>query len=393
MASVLEPQVAARSIDWRRRLALLVVQPTPFCNLDCSYCYLPDRANRALMAQTTLAVLLRKVFAAELPAAELSVVWHAGEPLTVPRAWYVEAFAAIERLRTPGVDVTHHFQTNGVLIDAAWCDFFRAYPTRVGVSIDGPASLHDRTRKTRDGRGTHARVMRGIDVLKTQSIPFHVICVLTRESLDHADVLFDFFAQLGCTELCFNVEEIEAGNATSTLSAPDAEVAFRRFFARIVERWQAAPTMRIREIDGVLGALRDSRFGTHAGNAQNEPGAMLNVGYDGTFTTYSPELLGQSHHELGSLNLGNVLRDDLVPRAGNVAFDRIDTQIRAGVRRCRDECKYFDFCLGGAPANKLAESGTFASTQTMYCRLTQQAVTDCVLAALETDLRGAAPVT
>ena len=23
-------------------LELLVVQPTPFCNLDCSYCYLPD---------------------------------------------------------------------------------------------------------------------------------------------------------------------------------------------------------------------------------------------------------------------------------------------------------------------------------------------------------------
>ena len=26
-------------------LELLVIQPTPFCNIDCSYCYLPDRRN------------------------------------------------------------------------------------------------------------------------------------------------------------------------------------------------------------------------------------------------------------------------------------------------------------------------------------------------------------
>ena len=101
---------SGRAIDWQRRLALLVVQPTPFCNLDCSYCYLPDRANKALMAQGTLATLVHKVFAANLPADELSIVWHAGEPLTVPRRWYTEAFVAIERERTPQVRITHHFQ-------------------------------------------------------------------------------------------------------------------------------------------------------------------------------------------------------------------------------------------------------------------------------------------
>jgi uncharacterized protein len=26
---------------------LLVVQPTPYCNLDCDYCYLPSRDDRS----------------------------------------------------------------------------------------------------------------------------------------------------------------------------------------------------------------------------------------------------------------------------------------------------------------------------------------------------------
>ena len=29
---------------------LLVVQPTPYCNLDCDYCYLPDRADRTRLS-------------------------------------------------------------------------------------------------------------------------------------------------------------------------------------------------------------------------------------------------------------------------------------------------------------------------------------------------------
>ena len=51
------------------------------CNLDCSYCYLPDRGNKQVMAPVTLEALARKVFAAHLPAAQLSVIWHAGEPM------------------------------------------------------------------------------------------------------------------------------------------------------------------------------------------------------------------------------------------------------------------------------------------------------------------------
>jgi uncharacterized protein len=97
-------------------------------------------------------------------------------------------------------------------------------------------------------------------------------------------------------------------------------------------------------------------------------------------------LLGQSHPQFGNLSLGNVLHDDLVPAADHPLFDRIDAEIREGIERCRAECKYFDFCGGGAPANKLGERGHFACTETMHCRLTQKAVTDCVLLALEREL-------
>ena len=64
----------------------------------------------------------------------------------------------------------------------------------------------------------------------------------------------------------------------------------------------------------------------------------------------------------------------------------LDADIAAGVEACRRTCPYFFFCRGGAPAYNLAENGSFASTETLYCRLTQKIIVECVLTALERDL-------
>jgi uncharacterized protein len=57
--------------------------------------------------------------------------------------------------------------------------------------------------------------------------------------------------------------------------------------------------------------------------------------------------------------------------------------IETGVAMCRERCEYFSVCGGGEPVNKLAENGTFASTETTYCRMTKMRATDLVLDALE----------
>ena len=165
------------------RIQLLVVQPTPFCNIDCRYCYLPDRTNKAVVAEATLANLFSQVFASGWVEEGVRVVWHAGEPMVLPIDFYRRAFRLIDGLKPPGLSVTHSFQTNGTLIDDAWCEFFAAEQISVGVSIDGPQLLHDINRVTRSGRGTFDRTIAGIRRLRRHGVPFHVISVLSAESL------------------------------------------------------------------------------------------------------------------------------------------------------------------------------------------------------------------
>ncbi|HMB75648.1 MAG TPA: radical SAM protein, partial [Kiloniellaceae bacterium] len=108
------------------------MQPTAFCNLDCSYCYLPHRNDKRRMSMATLAAVFEDLFTSRFLGDRLTVVWHAGEPLVLPPAYYAEAFQAIERLRPPGLILDHSFQSNGTLLNDTWVDFIKTRQIRVG---------------------------------------------------------------------------------------------------------------------------------------------------------------------------------------------------------------------------------------------------------------------
>jgi uncharacterized protein len=365
-------------------IELLVVQPTPFCNIDCRYCYLPDRNFKAIVAPETLSNLFSQVFASGWVRDCLSVVWHAGEPLVLPIEFYRNAFRAIEGLKPAELTVAHSFQTNGTLIDEAWCDFFAEHHVNIGVSIDGPKRLNDRNRVTRAGQGTFDKTIAGIRLLRRHGVPFHVISVLSLDSMLAPREMFDFYVAEGIEQVCFNVEESEGGHVSQSFSDSGVEAAYYRFLS---EFWRLSSAMPgkitfIREIEHALQQVirpKDAPFG----NQLVEPFAITSMDWAGNISTFSPELLGLKNAQYGDFLLGNINRDRFVDLLRRANFISMLEDIEAGVAMCRDSCEYFSVCGGGEPVNKLAENGTFVSTETTYCRLTKMRATDLVLDALE----------
>src|SRR5580658_7199098 len=91
-------------------IEMLVLQPTPFCNIDCAYCYLPDRSSRQRMSEATLARAFERVFSSPFLSDSLTVLWHAGEPLVPGIAYYERAFAILMQYKPKQVHITHNFQ-------------------------------------------------------------------------------------------------------------------------------------------------------------------------------------------------------------------------------------------------------------------------------------------
>jgi uncharacterized protein len=91
----------------------------------------------------------------------------------------------------------------------------------------------------------------------------------------------------------------------------------------------------------------------------------------------------------GSLEIGNVKTDSFRGALQNPKYNQMATDIFAGVKRCEETCEYFDVCGGGAPANKLFETGTFAAAETNFCEQHLKIPVRIVLKDLEATLAGA----
>jgi uncharacterized protein len=360
---------------------LLILQGTPFCNIDCAYCYLPHRNQRGRMSVETVNAVIDNLLSSDMLRGPLLVNWHAGEPLVLPASYYAERMPLFDRVVAAGIPVTHSLQTNAMLVSEEHCDLFLRYDVKVGVSIDGPAHIHDRKRQTRNGQGTHAAAMAGIARMQNRGVSFNAICVLSDLSVRHPDEIYSFFKDLGVRAVGFNIEEIEGVNKTSSITTDGFDDRFLGFLERVWQRAEADHhVMRIREFDDAEGRLLDKH---PRRNSQTEPFINLSVAYDGDFSTFCPELLGNSSETHADFVFGNVHTTPLRDTLRHPNFVAIKSEIDAGVEACRETCAYFAVCAGGNPSNKLAENGAFDSTETLNCHNRVKLTADFMMDKLE----------
>ena len=369
---------------------LLVIQPTPFCNINCSYCYLPDRSNTKKITADIIEHVADALIKDDLVGPKLSVVWHAGEPLVLPPSFYLPLFQLLEaKLHSKGVSIQHSIQTNGTLITQQWCDLINQYKIKTGISIDGPCDVHNAHRKTRSGKGTFDDIMNSLRLLQTNNIRYHAIAVVTEKSIDDPDAFFNFFYDNGFYHLGLNIEEIEGGHKQSSVFAEALYKKVVAFYARLFELYMASDKhLRIREFDGCIQAIiRDPQLlditRLTAQSHQNIPFAILSVDYQGNFSTFSPELIGQVAPAYNNFILGNILDTGFSNPKGNDLLQILTAEINSGIKKCKKECDFFHVCGGGAPANKYFENGTFNSSETNYCKYNIKVPTELVLSYME----------
>ncbi|MCX5855709.1 MAG: peptide-modifying radical SAM enzyme CbpB [Deltaproteobacteria bacterium] len=166
--------------------------PTERCNMNCTYCYIPEKMRREgdhMPEKKLLKALeiLKQYFRATLPKGSMpQIIFHGAEPLLNRDA----IFAGIEAY---GNDFLFGVQTNATLLDDAAVEFLTSRKVSVGISLDAPtAQIADRTRKNWDGKGTFKQVIAAMERLNGYE-GWSIICTITNANLRHLTRLVDFF--------------------------------------------------------------------------------------------------------------------------------------------------------------------------------------------------------
>jgi uncharacterized protein len=348
----------------------VIMQPTTLCNLDCSYCYLPLRADDRRMPVAVADAVARTVNDWAAQAERFSVVWHGGEPMAAGRE-------RLGQLMAPFVGVEHHVQTNATLVDDAWCEFFVEHDVRIGLSIDGPRHMTAQ-RVNRGGAPAYDRILEGVAALRRHDLPFAVLCVVSDPSPGVADELYRFFVDLGCEVVGVNIEEQEGVNLRSNAHE---DSAVRGFWAELTAAWRSDPRVEVREVEWALRYAGAAMVGEEDELLPRRHDPIPTISYDGRVVLLSPELAGFTSARYGDFSSGNVLD---VPLAGIVETAATQpsgwiAEYLSGVEACRASCQYFGFCGGAHAANRYFEQGRFDGTVTRHCRNSKMFLLEGVL--------------
>jgi uncharacterized protein len=354
---------------------LIVLQPAPYCNINCSYCYLGHRDDRRLMSDDIIEAIREKIILRLRPTTAPAVVWHAGEPTAAPIAWYEHAYDRLASVAPPHTSFA--MQTNGIAVDGRWIDLFRRTNTNVSVSIDGPQRFHDLRRRTRNDKPTWVLAVRGLRRLQSAGFDPRVITVLHPDCLDGADEFFSFYRDHGITQVSFSIDEFEGANRVSSFAESDHKAEVTKFLVALMEgAYRDGFPLHVREVERVAHILAGAPV---AGNEQVEPWASIVVAADGSVSTFSPEFMEVTAPQYGNFVFGNIVQSDFEDFTATEAFVRTKREVAAGIAACRSSCRYFEVCGGGSPVNKFCEKGDLRTTETEFCRLSTQASADALL--------------
>ncbi|MEO1367645.1 MAG: radical SAM protein, partial [Acidobacteriota bacterium] len=178
------------------------------CNLNCSYCYVYNRADRGYLsrpkfisARTFDATLARiREYCDDHSHKGMHLSFHGGEPTLIgPERFDRLASRAREVLgeRLDGMGM----QTNATLIDERWLEVFTEHGIQPGVSLDGPPHVHDAERVDHRGRGSYLDTVRGLRRLQDAGFQPGVLCVINPEmgGLE----IYEHFLTLGIRSMGF----------------------------------------------------------------------------------------------------------------------------------------------------------------------------------------------
>lgn len=338
------------------------------CNLDCAYCYyLPKHSLSGKTDQMTddlLEEFIRQYIAQD--AETIVFTWHGGEP-TLLGLDFFRRVMELERKYAGTKQIENDLQTNGLLMDDAWCQFLKEHDFLVGLSIDGPKHLHDPFRMTKGGESSFEQVCRAARLLQKHGVLFNALVVINSLNARHPAEVYNFLTEeLGIGRLqwlpCVEPKDFRT-EAPGRWNAADMPVMGTSVVKSFVTDWSVDPddfgeflcqTFDLWLKKG-LGRVLVNWFESLVGQWMNQPPQLCTLGKvcgramaiekDGS--VYSCDHFVYPEYRLGNLREDRLADMALSAQQQKFGCDKYDTL----PEYCKN-CKYNFACNGECPKNR-----------------------------------------
>ena len=175
----------------------LLAKPTgAVCNLNCKYCFFLSKerlypGSKFRMTVDTLNSYLRQYIGGQ-QGPEVEVAWQGGEPTLMGVDFFRKSVELAERYKKPGQRIRYTMQTNGVLLDDKWCEFFKTHDFLIGLSMDGPENIHNAYRVDKSGKGSFRKVFNGAELLKKHDVAVNILTCVHAANYAHPMEVYRF---------------------------------------------------------------------------------------------------------------------------------------------------------------------------------------------------------
>ncbi len=297
---------------------------------------------------------------------EVIFTWQGGEPLLMGLEFFQHAVELQRRYRPPGMQIHNSLQTNGIPINEDWCHFFRENGFLLGVSLDGPADLHDAYRREKSGGATFEKVTAGISLLEEHWVDFNILTCVHAANAEHPLEVYRFLRDdIGARNIQF-IPVVERDNETGYQEGDrvtDRSVNGKQygdFLITIFDEWVH------RDVGHVFVQMFDVALAVWSGERpglclfDEACGAALVMEHNGDL--FSCDHFVEPEHLLGNIRKSTL--SELVNSAKQRKFGSDKRDALPGY--CLD-CEVRFICNGGCPKNRFTDTPEGESGLNFLC--------------------------
>ena len=332
------------------------------CNLDCTYCFFlskeklyPD--SRFRMPDDLLEAYIRQLIESQR-GPEVTIAWQGGEPTLMGLDFYQRSIDYEKKYVRPGLTIEHTMQTNGILLNEAWCDFFREHHFLIGLSLDGPQAMHDTYRVDKGGAPTFHKVMRAARLLQHHQVEFNILTTVNAANADHPLEVYRFLRDEVSTQFIQFIPIVERVNEQGEIGFQEGNQVAERsvkpeewgtILSTIFDEWvrHDVGSVFVQMFDAALASWYGAPpalciFSETCGNA-------LALEHNG-------DLYSCDHFVEPKYLLGNITQRHMIDLVASDQQRQFGLHKRESLPRYCRECEVRFACHGECPKNRFLET-------------------------------------